>query len=375
MVKFTSVLAAAGFAMLPLASQAATPTLGDVLKASGIAANGYVDFGTTVNNRGTNTGATSGIGGIGGAVDGAFRLNQIGLSVTTGASEGFNGTLDLLAGKDAAAIGADAAGDIKLKQAYVSYANGGLTVMGGRFITLAGSEVINSSQNANATRSILFMTLQPLTHTGVRTSYSFGKMVTLTGGLLNSVNNGGGAVDAENNHNKTYEASVAVTPFDGFNNAVTVYVGNEAASGTATNNPLLVDVVSSLQITKALSVGLNYDHARNGTVAGQQTNGVALYGSFQLCDALRLGGRAEYVKQTNNAAGTLGTNLNAYEYTLTAEHAVSKNFSVLSDLRFDKNTGYTGGVLGGETKPYGNGTGANAGNALTSLTIKGIYRF
>jgi len=370
MVKFTSVLAAAGFAMLPLASQAATPTLGDVLKASGITANGYVDFGATVNNRGTN--GFNGIGGLQGATDGGFRLNQVGLSVTTGASEGFNGTLDLLAGQDAQAIGADGTGDIKLKQAYVSYANGGLTIMGGRFVTLAGTEVINSSQNANATRSLLFTFLQPAQHTGVRTSYSFGKVVTLTGGLLNSATTVGAS---DNNHNKSYEAQVAVTPFDGFFNAVTMYTGNEAASGTATNNPLLIDVVSSLQITKAISVGMNYDHQRNGT-AGQQTNGVALYSSFQICDALRLGGRAEFVKQTNSAAGTLGTNQNNQEYTLTAEHSVSKNFSVLSDLRWDKATGYaTTGTIASETKPFGNGTGANAGNALTSLTIKGIYRF
>ena len=370
MLKFTSVLAAAGFAMLPLASQAATPTLGDVLKASGISANGYVDFGSTINNRGTN--AFAGIGGLQGATDGAFRLNQVGLAVTTGTSEGFNGTLDLLAGMDAQAIAADGTGDIKLKQAYVSYGNGGFTVMGGRFITLAGTEVINSSQNANATRSLLFSFVQPAQHTGVRTSYAFGKVVTLTAGLVNSATGAAPAAN-DNNHNKSYEAQVAVTPFDGFNNAVTVYVGNEAPSGTATNNPLLVDLVSSLQVTKAISLGLNYDHQRNGT-AGQQINGLAGYASLQICDALRLGGRAEFVKQTNNAAGTLGTNVNNQEYTFTTDYAVSKNFNVLSDLRWDKQTGNTAGTPATPT-PFGNGTGVNGGNALTSLTIKGIYRF
>lgn len=396
MVKFTSVLAAAGFAMLPLASQAATPTLGEVLKASGISANGYVDFGTTVNNRSAD--GVGGIGGLGagaagGAKNGAFRLNQVGLTVTTALSDNFSGTLDVLAGNDALAIATDTAGDIKLKQGYISYKNGGLTVMGGRFITLAGAEVINSSQNANATRSYLF-TLQPALHTGVRTSYAFGNVVTLTGGLVNSAV---ATAPNENNKNKAVELQVAFVPFDGFSNAVTMYQGIEPAqvAGSPDNkvNPLLIDVVSSLQITKALSVGLNYDHIRNtGAAAGygsgfaagaspfanaQVTNGIALYSSFQLCDALRLGGRAEYVRQTNNAgAGTLGTDINVQTYTLTSEYGVSKNFSVLSDLRFDKATGYgAGGAVPGVT-PFANSTNAaDAGNALTSLTVKGIYRF
>lgn len=376
MDKFTRVLAVAGFAMLPLASQAATPTLGEVLKASGITANGYVDFGTTLNNRGAEN--VGGIGGLNGATEGSFRLNQIGLAVTTALSENFSGTLDLLAGQDAIAVASDETAGIKLKQAYVSYTNGGLTVMGGRFVTLAGAEVINSSQNQNATRGLLFTLMQPLSHTGVRASYSFGKMVTLTGGLLNSSNST--AVN-DNNHNKSYEVQVAVTPFDGFTNAVTFLQGQEATGNGA--SPMLIDVVSSLQITKALSVGMNYDHARNGgvnqaftfgrsTVTGSavQTNGVALYSSFQLCDALRLGARGEYIEGVASPT-TADNRVEAFEYTATADYAVSKNFNVLTDVRFDKLIGNTGT---GNLNAFGNST-EGAGNAMTSLTIKGIYRF
>ena len=411
MLKFTSVLAAAGFAMLPLASQAATPTLGDVLKASGISANGYVDFGSTWNNRGAD--GVGGIGGLQGAKNASFRLNQVGLAVTTATSEGFSGTLDLLAGQDALGYGGNnGGGDIILKQAYAQYTNGGFTVLGGRFVTLAGFEVVNSSQNQNATRGLLFTILQPTNHTGVRASYTINKVVTLTGGYNNSVN----GLTTDNNTQKTLEAQVAVSPFDGFNNALTFYYGTETASNNAPNapfagmnnnkfNPYLVDLVSSLQVTKALSLGLNYDYAYDQPFAptisvggaaptgavtaasgnGARSHGIASYASFQICNDLRLGGRAEYITTSFNQGVLSPTDsrVNQFEYTLTSDYAVTKNFSVLSDVRFDKQigpNGYTPGTrFAGTTTTLGGFAPSNAsnggGNAMTSVTIKGIYRF
>lgn len=386
MLKFTSVLAAAGFAMLPLASQAASssvPTLGDVLKASGIQANGYIDFGTTYNNAGLN--GLSGIGGINAANNLGFRLNQVGLAVTTALSDHFSGTLDLLAGGDASAVSGDsgaggvAAKDIVLKQAYVQYTDGGLTVMGGRYVTLAGMEVINSSQNQNATRSLLFMQLQPLTHTGVRASYSINKMITLTGGFNNAASAANSVFD--NNKQKTLELQVAVTPFDGFNNALTFYRGTENV-GVPDGKPFLIDLVSSLQITKALSVGLNYDFRALQNTSGvglagsdRRDHGVALYSRFQLCNNFAVGGRAEFLESSyNNANRTT-----QYEYTLTTDYAVSKNFSVLTDLRYDMNAGTlanaTGVILAGPAGAPLNSIGSTGGIDAASVTVKGIYRF
>ena len=395
MSKFTSVLAAAGFAMLPLASQAATPTLGDVLKASGITANGYIDFGNSINNRGTD--GYAGVGGLQGAQHGSFRLNQVGLTVNTALSDNFSGVLDVLAGQDAQAIPSDAGSDIVFKQAYINYTSGNLTVMGGRFITLAGSEVINSSQNANATRGLLFSFLQPSTHTGVRATYAIGKTVTVTGGVVNSAlatgipilgafapigagGAAGGVVD--NNTQKTLEAQVTFAPFDGFSNALTYYRGIEgknvadpAPHGTAA--PYLVDLVSSLQVTKALSLGLNYDfYDTQFAPTDSRMNGVALYGNLQVCDTLRLGGRGEFVTLANGPGLVPGdSRFNAFEYTLTGGYSVAKNMDIITDVRFDKITGPQG-----LTPPvFGQGTfgtaSAKNGNALTSLTIKAIYKF
>jgi hypothetical protein len=376
MFKFTSVLAAAGFAMLPLASQAATPTLGDVLKASGISANGYVDFGSTWNNRGSDN-----IPGVGQLTNGngrnvSFRLNQVGLAVTTATSEGFSGTLDLLAGQDATQYGPNnaAGGDIVLKQAYAQYSNGGFTVLGGRFVTLAGFEVVNSSQNQNATRSLLFQ-VQPLSHTGVRASYAFNKVVTVTSGFSNSA---GGATN-DNNTQKTLEAQVAVTPFDGFNNALTFYRGIEtpklAAPGTPNDKraPFLLDLVSSLQVTKSISLGLNYDFIRLQDVAGTAGHGVATYASFQICNDLRLGGRAELLEASNSATPGLDSRVTAFEYTFTTDYAATKNFNVLTDVRFDK----ANGANGVTPRPFAaaNLAPPSTADAATSITVKGIYRF
>jgi len=52
----------------------------------------------------------------------------------------------------------------------VQYAHGPLTIIGGKFVTLAGAEVINSTLDTNYSRSILFGYAIPFSHTGARSA-------------------------------------------------------------------------------------------------------------------------------------------------------------------------------------------------------------
>src|ERR1700732_2758373 len=74
-----------------------------------------------------------------------FQLDQAGLMVAYQPKEGFGGLVDLMAGEDARVLHAAEDGHdntFDVRQAFVQYATGPLTVIAGKFVTLAGAEVL-----------------------------------------------------------------------------------------------------------------------------------------------------------------------------------------------------------------------------------------
>jgi len=61
-----------------------------------------------------------------------------------------------------------------------------LTIIGGKFAGLAGSETVSDVANSNVSRSPLY-SLQPVTLTGVRGGYKFNDMTAPYVGVSNSV--------------------------------------------------------------------------------------------------------------------------------------------------------------------------------------------
>lgn len=102
-------------------------------------------------------------------------------------------------------------------QYYLTYTapiGSGLSIAAGRFVTLLGEEIIPTyqSQNFNESRGLLFNLGEPLTHTGIRASYTINDYVAVTGGLNNgwddpaALNNGGPTAEGElslNNKDKS----------------------------------------------------------------------------------------------------------------------------------------------------------------------------
>jgi len=93
-------------------------------------------------------------------------------------------------------------------QYYLTYTapfGSGVSFEAGRFVTLLGAEIIPvyNNQNFNESRGLLFNLGEPLTHTGIRASYTFNDYVSATGGLNNgwddpaSTSNGGPNVEGE----------------------------------------------------------------------------------------------------------------------------------------------------------------------------------
>ena len=97
-----------------------------------------------------------------------------------------------------------------VQQAYGSYlapVGKGLQIDGGKFVTWNGAEVIETKDNWNYTRGLLFAWAIPYYHTGVRATYNISNKVTLMGAIVNGWNN-----VEDNNGGKTAGISLTIKP-------------------------------------------------------------------------------------------------------------------------------------------------------------------
>ncbi len=314
------------------AVSAQTPTLGEVLGASGVEISGYVDTSYTYSD------TYSGLGRVTGRVfdtqRDSFNVNMIGLSMSRLPEEGFGGAVVLNAGSDAnvtAAAGTNAADEFDIQQAYVAYTDGAFQVQFGKFATLIGAEVIESKDNWNFSRSILFGSAIPFTHTGVRASYAVSDAVTLTAGVNNGWDN---LVD--DNASKSLEFQVAMAPADNWFVNVQGMVGDEEASGKDESRTI-IDVVAGIDLTDSLSLLFNADFGSqdNGAAGGRDASwtGYAGYVSYKLSDKCRLTGRYEYFDDEDGYRS--GTAQVWEEATLTLAHAFSDHVEVRGEVRRD----------------------------------------
>jgi putative OmpL-like beta-barrel porin-2 len=100
-------------------------------------------------------------------------------------------------------------------QYYLTYTipvGSGISLQAGRFVTLLGEEVIPTytNQNYNETRGFVFNNGEPLTHTGIRASYTYNEYVAVTGGLNNGWDNPGNS----NNGGPNYEGELTLNNKD-----------------------------------------------------------------------------------------------------------------------------------------------------------------
>src|SRR6267143_6723810 len=228
----SAVSAAFAAPAVALAQAARAPTLSQVLDASGLNVSGYLDAGYSYANRNVEAGGFS--DRVFDSQNNSFALHQFGLTVAKQPSRGFGGVVNITVGSDAQVIHAfpetttGAGSMFDITQAYGQYAMGSLTLMAGKFVTLAGTEVIASPGNMNFTRSMLFGAV-PFTHTGVRAGYAMSDIVTLYGGM----NNGWDQLN-DANKGKTLELGASITPIKPLTINVTGYFGQEAAVAPGT---------------------------------------------------------------------------------------------------------------------------------------------
>ena len=347
-----------------------TPTLGEVLKASGLTVNGYIDY--SYNDLSTDFAAyrqydTERRG---------FNLQMLDLSVGYQPSSGFGGFVELNYGSDAqvntfAATNGSNVESVDAQQAYIQYATGPLTLMAGKFDTIAGAEVIQAPNNTNFSRSLLFFT-EPAFHTGLRAVYTASDALKFTAGVNNgwNVNKKSYKTPAASGlppTGNTLELGVSATPAKILSLSAAYYTGQETGVTDAGTRSLL-DLVATLNATDALSFVLSYDNGKqeHGTATGGDAkwDGIAGYANYKFSDMWRVSLRTEKLKDKDGFITALGTAQTLKETTLTVGYAPVSSLELRAEYRKDKsdqNVFTENGVTDKKTQ--------------NSLALEAVYKF
>ncbi len=219
--------------------------------------------------------------------------------------------------------------DQYLKEGYIEYlapTGKGLTIDFGKFVTNAGAEVIETKDNWNYSRGLLFSWAIPYYHFGLRAKYAFNGKVALTGFLLNGWNN---VVD--NNTGKTTGFTLALTPTKKLSIYENYYVGPEQANNNG-NFRHMTDTVVAYNANSKLSLMANYDYGHEAFtgISPVWWSGFAGYIKYAPNAKWAVATRGEYFIDHNGFS--TGTAQKVGEFTGTLDHTLAGH--IISRLEY-----------------------------------------
>jgi len=228
--------------------------------------------------------------------------------------------------------------DQYLKEAYFSYlapVGKGLQVDVGKFVTPHGAEVIETKDNWNYSRGILFSYAIPYYHFGMRAKYTFNDKYSLTGFFVNGWNN---VVD--NNTGKTYGMSFAWNPNKKFGVTENYMAGPEQNAINSTWRQL-TDTVITYSPNSKLSFIVNGDYGRGDRIdLGEGVlsqpvywTGVAGYIRYAMSGTSAFSSRYEYYNDHDGF--TTGTAQHFNEFTTTFERLMAHHIISRFEFRRD----------------------------------------
>jgi hypothetical protein len=255
-----------------------------------------------------------------------------------------------------------------LKEGYLSYMapiGKGLQIDFGKFVTPAGAEVIESNQNWNYTRSILFYDAIPYYHFGARVKYTFNDKWSITGLATNGWNN-----VLSTNTGKTGGFSLAWNATKKISLTETYLAGPRDIAGIGDNGPWnnLSDTVLTYNPTGKLSLMANFDYDHQGGHGGFDADytGIAGYVKYQCSPKTAVAGRYEYLNDHDALAlgfnGGLdflsnvpftgqGIHDHPQEFTGTLEHTFAGHLISRLEYRHDFSNNPIFEVGGGKGSP------------------------
>jgi len=223
--------------------------------------------------------------------------------------------------------------DQYLKEGYLEYLapiGKGLQINVGKFVTPAGAEVIETKDNWNYSRGLLFALAIPYFHFGTSAKYAFNSKFALTGFLVNGWNN-----SIDNNSGKTTGFSAAWTPNSKFSLVQNYLVGPEQLNDNS-NFRHLSDTVVSFSPNSKLSFLANYDYGHDhltGAPFSVHWSGIAGYIKYAPNDKWAFAGRGEYF--SDNGGTQSGTPQKLSEFTLTLQRMLASKLMTRLEFRRD----------------------------------------
>jgi len=225
--------------------------------------------------------------------------------------------------------------DQYVKEAYFSYlapVGKGLQIDIGKYVTPHGAEVIETKDNWNYTRGLLFYSAIPYFHYGMRAKYAFNDKYSLTGFFNNGWND---VVD--NNSGKTYGLTFGWNPNKKFSLAQCYMAGPEGANNNS-NWRQMFDTVATISPTERLTFMLNYDYGRGDRIEGVANpvywTGIAGYVKYALNSKYSVATRYEYYN--DHYGFTTGTAGHVQEVTGTFQRLMASHILGRLEFRHDQ---------------------------------------
>lgn len=227
-----------------------------------------------------------------------------------------------------------------LQQAYVSANSGGLTFDFGKWVTPIGAEVIETKDNWNYSRSLLFTWPIPFYHFGARANYVVNDRFSIGGSVSNGWNN-----VKDNNGAKTFGLSTTYKQ-SGLTWIVNYMGGNETTPGIFGPGSTglarhLIDTTAIYDFNDKVSVMGNYDYVMDDSNGPAKVQGFAAYAKLTPHEKIVISPRYERLYDLDGVLlpGTAGpgsfTGQTAQEFTITSKFPVHEQLAIWGEYRRD----------------------------------------
>ncbi len=203
-----------------------------------------------------------------------------------------------------------------IQQAYLSYlapaGNGTIQLDFGKFVTQHGAEVIETKDNWNYSRSLLFSLAIPYYHMGVRAAYSPNDNVTLSANISNGWNN-----IVDNNTGKTAGFMAILKPTAALSWTANYMVGPEQTDNNSDVRHLF-DTTIAYTASPKVSLMLNYDVGKD-TISKTSVKWQGVGGYLKYTPNSWFAFVPRYESLTDTDGFMTGVSQKVQEFTLTAE--------------------------------------------------------
>jgi len=252
--------------------------------------------------------------------------------------------------------------DIAVEEAYLTWntdVGNGLTVQAGRMASLLGMEVNETLYNNHMTHGLQW-NLVPVTHVGIRATYSVADNLDLVLGL-----NNGADKDVDTNHGKTLEGMVTYSISEAWTNSVQFNVGAEGA--TESDKTLTINAWSAYDFSEETSAYIEFTYSGIERPTGTKDAnlwGIGISAIHWLTDMHGLSVRIEYVDDPQTGNAFLAAPYSS-DITITGHCKVTEDLMMRLEFRHDQ----------GNLNGFNGDKGANSEDDQNAVGVQLIYSF